>query len=439
MRKRGIFIKVFLYTMIFLVVVISVTAALFAQQIVSFYNNTQIQRLNENFSQMRELLSNADVGDIYRIAQEFHESNQSYNFMVQSAGGQVVFLSSNENIEDINRYYTIVMSVREGYTIRVAADTFNTSDYTVLFGRIAIGLAVLLVFSVLAALLFARQMTRPIKRLVTDAVAMSTLSPVSPPAERNDEIGELASIVHDMYGKLKDTIADLEEEKETQRYFFAAASHELKTPIAATTALLQGMFDNIGEYRDHPKYLWECIKMMKEQNKIITEILEIVKLTDGKIILSLTELRLRDIVDDALPISQTLIEKKEQSVDVQIPEEQTCVADYGMLNRVLSNVIMNAVQNTPKHGNIRIWSKQHGEHIRLCIFNAGVRIDEEILPKLFRPFYRVDEARTMSKGRSGLGLTIVAKTLECMGLSFSLENVPDGILFWVDLPVGDER
>jgi two-component system sensor histidine kinase VanS len=74
--------------------------------------------------------------------------------------------------------------------------------------------------------------------------------------------------------------------------------------------------------------------------------------------------------------------------------------------------------------------------------NLGVAIDKAVLPKLFDPFYRVDKARSRKSnskptfGRSGLGLTIVQKTLESMNIEFALENTPDGVLFWLDLPKG---
>lgn len=439
MKKRGIFLKVFLYTTLFIALVISVTAVLFAQQIISFYNRTQEQFFDRHFSRLTEQLADVESDDYFKIAQEFAEKNQSFRFELQDPNGYTVFSSIRIISEEgATRYQNIIMSIGSGYTLSASADTLDSTEYSQLINRVLLGIVVLLAFGILGSIIFARQMTRPIKKLVSDAENMSVLAPVPPPEKRNDEIGELSNIVHEMYGKLKDTISDLEEEKETQRYFFAAASHELKTPLAAVTALLQGMFDNIGEYQDHSKYLWECIKLAREQNKIITEILEIVKLTDGKIILNPESIRLRDAVNDAILLCQTLIEQKEQTVDVQLSEEQKCVADYGMLNRALSNIIMNAVQNTPASGNIRIWSELCGDVVRLCVFNTGARIDENILPKLFRPFYRIDESRTMSKGRSGLGLTIVAKTLDCMGAPYSLENAPEGILFWMELPVNTE-
>ena len=68
--------------------------------------------------------------------------------------------------------------------------------------------------------------------------------------------------------------------EENQRLFFSAASHELKTPIAATEALIEGMIANIGDYRNHPKYLRECLKNLDAQNLLVSEILELVKFSD---------------------------------------------------------------------------------------------------------------------------------------------------------------
>ena len=81
---------------------------------------------------------------------------------------------------------------------------------------------------------------------------MACLESVPFPVARRDEVGQLAKDVHDMYEKLKQTISKLEAEilrekemEENQRYFFSAASHELKTPIAASSALLEGMIAGI--------------------------------------------------------------------------------------------------------------------------------------------------------------------------------------------------
>ena len=104
------------------------------------------------------------------------------------------------------------------------------------------------------------------------------------------------------------------------------------------------------------------------------------------------------------------------------------------MQRVLSNVIANAVQNTQEGGTIRIEAAE-GKSLRLSITNTGARIPEENLARLFDPFYRLDTARTRHGSQNGLGLTIVKKALDRMGFPFALENSNEGVVFWVELPV----
>jgi two-component system sensor histidine kinase VanS len=99
-----------------------------------------------------------------------------------------------------------------------------------------------------------------------------------------------------------------------QRTFFSAASHELKTPIATASALVEGMMANIGDYRDHRKYLRECLRTLNAQNRLVSKILEIVNLSDGRRepfsqAVDLAEL-LASLIDEYGPIA----EQREQRI-----------------------------------------------------------------------------------------------------------------------------
>jgi two-component system sensor histidine kinase VanS len=443
MKRRGIFFKVFTYTTIFLVVVICVTVALFSQQFLSFYNTTQTQHLYNSYQILHEQLIGKDNEEIIKAAEEFYRYNQSLTFYIRDNDGNVVFSTPDIDAHDdfTTGEHRIRMTVGSDYTLYAASRTAIQANYSGLIQKSLFALAAMLTAGILGAFIFARQMTNPIKRLANDTKKMTALEDVSPFPNRNDEIGSLACDVHSMYGKLKETISQLEDEiirvremEETQRYFFSAASHELKTPIAATSVLLEGMIENIGDYKDRPKYLRECLKLMDSQNKTITEILELVNLNDRKIVPKQEELNIYEIVASVLPNYQTLADANGQRIILNIPDNDFCVADKNMFKKVLSNVILNAVQNTPKDGEIRIWGEPISDQFRLFVLNTGAYIEQENISKLFDPFYRVDKARNRKDGRSGLGLTIVRKTLEAMGADFELSQTKDGILFWFDLP-----
>jgi len=446
MKRGGIFVKVFLYTIIFSASLVCVTVALFSRQFMSYYRTIRIQQISLSYQKIID--QSQRKGDVAELARQFHEKNQSFQFYISGKDGDVVYATPGadtsgaaDDMPPGRRTFKIAVYLNKDYDLHAQGDDVFALDYGKWIGRALVTLSAILAASIIGAFVFARQMTKPIKILVNNTNKMANLEEVPPAPERKDELGVLAHDVHSMYDKLKETISKLEEEilrkremEETQRYFFSAASHELKTPVAATSVLLEGMLENIGDYKDHPKYLRECLKMMDAQSKIISEILEIVSLNDGKIVPEPEKLDIRRTVADLLPDFQTLSEANDQRIVTDIPDGQTCLADSKMLRKALSNIILNGVQNTPRGGEIRIWSEPVAGRYRLCVLNTGARIDEAVLPKLFDPFYRADKARSRKSGRSGLGLTIVGKTLESMDVDFALENTPGGVLFWMELP-----
>ena len=442
MKNRGIFRKIFTYTIISIMLLLGVTVALFSQQFKSFYRTIQTREIVASYQPLVERIQRNNTSDIAGLAQRFSETNQSFEFFIADKDGVPIFATPNADTSgDFDGDFYYVVHKDNDYSIIAQNRTGLESFYRDLIVRGVAVFAVMLMLCLVCAFVFARQMTKPIKHLVDSAGRMANLEEVPPPSERKDELGALARDIYSMYEKLKETISNLEDEilrervlEETQRYFFSAASHELKTPIAATSVLLEGMLENVGDYKNHPKYLRECVKMMDAQSKTISEILDIVKLNDGKIVPIPEKIDIGHIVAHVLPDFQILSEANGQRIVTDIPDGQTCLADPKMFQKALSNIILNAVQNTKNGGEIRIWSEPMTQQYRLCVLNTGAMIDDAILPKLFDPFYRMDQARSRKSGRSGLGLTIVRKTLEAMCVEFSLENTSDGVLFWMDLP-----
>lgn len=442
MKKSGIFIKIFAYTIAFALLLVIVTVALFSRQFTLLYKTIQTRQVVASYEPLVERMDRNRGGDLAEVAARFYENNQSFEFYIADRDGGIIYITPGaETPDNFNGDFFYVVHNGKDFSIIAQTKTGLEPLYRELFVQaIAVG-AIMLTLCVGCAFFFARQMTKPIKILANSANKMANLKEVPPPSERKDELGELARDVYSMYDKLKETISRLENEilrvremEEAQRYFFSAASHELKTPIAATSVLLEGMLANVGEYKDHPKYLRECTRLMDAQSKLVSEILETVNLIDGKIIPAPQRLKLENVALSVLPTYQTLAETAQKQIQVNLSGEETVFVDGNMLKKVLSNVVLNAVQNAPPGAEIRIWSESTPEHCRLYVLNTDTHIDENILPKLFDPFYIANTARDRKDNRSGLGLTIVQKTLHAMDADFSLENAEEGVLFWVDLP-----
>ncbi|HEX7056807.1 MAG TPA: HAMP domain-containing sensor histidine kinase [Bacilli bacterium] len=400
MRRNGIFVKTFLYTTVFAVLLVGVTAFLFSAQIISYYRTQNVNHIARSYQ--RIVTGTYDGTDIVESAKRFYEKNQSLPFVIRDKEGNTIFATPDTNLfgDETDRNTAPGVGAPPPYTVYRGAeyDILVPGDsliyvYKSLTKRVIVIVIAVLAISMLAAYIYARQIL-----------------------------------------KLKYDIEREQQLTETQRYFFSAVSHELKTPIAATSVLLEGMLANIGDYKDHPKYMRECLKLIDSQNEMISEILEIVSLSEGKIIPAIEKLNIGQIVADILQNYQALAEADGLRIITNIPSGVTALADYNMLKRALSNVVLNAVQNTPSGGEIRIWCEMVSDKYRLSVLNTGVKIADDVLPKLFEPFYRVDKARSRKSGHSGLGLTIVQKTLEAMGIPFALENARDGVQFWIDLP-----
>jgi two-component system sensor histidine kinase VanS len=442
MRNRKIFAKVFTYTVFSTLLLAAITAALFSRQFWLFYRTIEAREIVASYEPLVKRLQRNDSSSTAELAQLFYENNQSFEFYIADKDGGSIFATPNADTDgDFGGDFYYVVHNGAEYSIIAQSRTGLGPFYRDLTVRALAVFAVILALCLACAFVFARQMTKPIERLAESAGKMARLEDVPPEPERQDELGDLARDVHSMYDKLKETIQKLESEiqrerelEETQRYFFSAASHELKTPIAATSVLLEGMLANVGDYKDHPKYLRECLKMAGAQSKTISEILELVSLSDGKIVPIPERLDLWSAVAELLPTYQTLAEAESRRIALDIPNGQACLADPKMLQKALSNIILNAVQNTPMGGAVCIRSEPVAKGYRLCVLNTGARIDETVLLKLFEPFYRMDMARMRKDGRSGLGLAIVQKTLESMGVPFALENISGGVQFWLDLP-----
>ena len=404
--KISVFTKILAYTVLLLLLMCTAAGLLFARQFLSFYREEQQRQLSATFQPMIALLSDRSKSpeEIIELARLFASSNQSFRFMIESGDGKIVFItpdtdamSANEISQGIRlRFMGLTKypggNSENGYTFTGYGINSSGIDYGDLIRRLFIALGLMLLIAAFGAVLFAKGVTKPLEDEIVRERAM----------------------------------------EENQRLFFSAASHELKTPIASARALVEGMLAGVGDYKDHRKYLRECLKTLDSQARLVSEILEIVKLSDNTVRQENNSAAdLREAGNAVLDEYQPLAGQRGLVIEGVFPRV-IVQADRNLLQRVLSNVIANAVQNTPEGGFIKI-SYEKEKTLRLFILNTGAQIPDEIKSRLFEPFFHMDNARTMRGTQSGLGLAIVKKTLDHMAVPFALENTPEGVLFRMEL------
>ena len=329
--------------------------------------------------------------------------------------------------------------------------------------------------SLVISLFYSRYLSKPIRKLGAASDKMAGLDfSVRTEMKRTDELGTLSRSLDTMAqnldqalkslrsanAKLKD---EMEQERELERRrmeFFAAASHELKTPVTILKGQIEGMEQNVGVYKDRDKYLARAREVTVTLQNMVQEILMISKMESCGFSLKKKELDLAELVRLQLADLTELFEQKNMKLEITLPDQCLCRADPVLMEAVLRNIFVNAVRYSPEKERIRVnlykeiqenscegclrgsgnpvdakEKTQGHKTVRLEVENTGVHIEETELSRVFDAFYRVDSSRNRKSGGSGLGLYIVRQILEQHGAGYELRNTDNGVLFRMKLPL----
>lgn len=443
MKNIGIFWQVFLYTLTALISVVLAILVIFAQQFVSFYRTIELEQVKVVYQPLTKILQSDVTFDVVEVANQFHQNNQSLVFYIRDVNQDIVYQTEGADTSEQFQgdfLYVITNETNADYVL-IAQSKGLEAFYQLLSTNGMIAILAIITICIALAYFFARQMSRPIRMLAQATQKMSRRESLQLPPARGDELGQLTSDVYSMYLTLEETIGELEREiirtkamEQTQRDFFTAASHELKTPIAATSVLLEGMLANIGDYQNHPKYLAECLKLQDAQANVVGEIFELVKLEEGSVAVTSERVDMSTMIQQLSQDMHILSSNVDVNFSCELPVTMFVQTDRQLSKKILTNIILNAIQNTPRGENVRISANETQSHWRITVENTGVQLPPEVLSRVYEPFYRQDQARSRIQGRSGLGLSIVAKIAKLLELNYCLENTKTGICFWFELP-----
>lgn len=284
--------------------------------------------------------------------------------------------------------------------------------------------------ALLCAWLYARQISKPVLSISDAAVRMQRLDPDTRSGIRtNDELGVLSSNLDTLYESLIKNIASLNCEMEkvakleqSKTEMMQSASHELKTPIAALGGMLDGMLDGVGAYKDRDKYLGECKAQVEKLSILVSEILNASRADSSEQEPALEETRLDALVEQALAEYAYQLREKRLAVSSNMTET-TLYTDPTALYRALTNLVSNAARYTPEGGEVRLELSEK----TLSIENQCEPIPEGELPKMFEPFYTRNFSRDRSQSGVGLGLYIVKRNLERLGVAVTAQLTDLGL------------
>ncbi len=270
---------------------------------------------------------------------------------------------------------------------------------------------------------------------------------------REDEIGMLGQSINRMSDQLQTAIGDLkaanlelqkdiekkEEMEEMRKDFLSHVSHELKTPIALIQGYAEGLKENIDEDEESRDFYCDVISdEARKMNEMVRSLLNLNQIEFGGNALEMSRFDLGQMIHNKISASRILFEKKKVKLEYEPRENMNVWGDELMIEEAFSNYLSNAINHVTVGGRIRIWCEDLEKDLRLHVYNDGSPIPEEDKDKIWDKFYKVDKARTREYGGSGIGLSLVAATMQAHGTSYGFNNLEEGVDFYFDLDRNNE-
>ena len=197
-----------------------------------------------------------------------------------------------------------------------------------------------------------------------------------------------------------------------RREFVADVSHELKTPITSIMGYADTLLEEEYDRETQSKFLSVIASEARRMAKLVTDLLTLSRYDNNKIKKEVTQFDLGDLTKECQEKLKFEIEKKHHNVEcfvtANVPPVQ---ADKDGIERVILNIISNAIKYTPENGTIKVYVGFVYNDAYIKIIDNGIGIPEKDLSRIFERFYRVDKARSREFGGTGLGLSIAQEIL----------------------------
>lgn len=229
---------------------------------------------------------------------------------------------------------------------------------------------------------------------------------------------------------------EMEAEVEARRREMVAwVSHDLRTPLAGIRAMAEALEDDVAP--DPSAYHRQIREEVDRLALMVDDLLALSRLQSGQLRLELREVRLRDLVSDALASAAPLARERGIGLDGRCDDAVTAYADESALARALGNLVGNAVRYTPRGGSVQVEGESVDGATVLRVTDTCGGIPQDDLARVFEAGWRGTAARTPGAGSgAGLGLAVVKGTAEALGGTASARNVGDGCAFEIRLPAG---
>ena len=243
-------------------------------------------------------------------------------------------------------------------------------------------------------------------------------------------------------------IADITQRRQTEATlrdadlrkdeFLATLAHELRNPLAPIRNAVQIMQLSRDEaVHDNARKIIE--RQLKQMVHLVDDLLDVSRISQGKVELRLEQLDVVDAVADAIETSRPLIDGGRHHLTTKLapPRALMVDADVTRVCQIVANLLNNAAKYTPEGGHIQVLTEREGDEAVITVQDSGIGLTADMLPRVFDMFAQVDRSMERAQGGLGIGLALVKRLVEMHGGSVAAtSDGPDrGCRFVVRLPL----
>ncbi|MBD3639652.1 MAG: HAMP domain-containing histidine kinase [Marinobacter sp.] len=352
-----------------------------------------------------------------------------------------VFSVTTVPFENDRSGYLYVVLRGEEYDL---AESMVHSNQLLQMGAGALGIS--LIVGLLAGLVFFHLLTRRLSRLTERVenfeiggevlVPENRETPVSP----GDDIDYLAARFDQMASRIAAQVDLLKEKDHQRRQMVAQVSHDLRTPLASIQGYLEALKMKQADLEpvERARFLDVALAETWRLGRLVEELFELAALEAREKQPSPEPFMLAELVHDVVQKHQPEAERASVRLQIMKADGSMVMADIAMTERILDNLISNAIAHSPANTDVKLAVRQDGNAVLMTVADSGAGIHPQDRAHLFEPFYQ--GAGAANTGHAGLGLAIARRMVELQRGRIEVDNLePAGAEFRVWLPPAEPQ
>jgi signal transduction histidine kinase len=230
--------------------------------------------------------------------------------------------------------------------------------------------------------------------------------------------------LREVAGSFNEMAASIERLFDARRELVAWASHDLRTPLASLRAMAEALEDGLASPAEYVPAIRAQTEIL---SRLVEDLFELAMIDSGALTLELREARLADVVASCLGALEAEARAQDVTLEAQLdPLDPPVRIAPDKVERVLLNLLANAVRHTRPAGAVSVRVEPSSDHVVVAVEDTGDGLDPEAPQRMFERFWRADGSRTRASGGAGLGLAISRGLVEAHGGRIWAENRREG-------------